>query len=327
MSGISSTLSIAKTAIAAQQYGLNVTGHNIANVNNPDYSRQNANHISNKPSLYSGFLFGTGVNVTQIQQSVDQLLENRLTDEKSAQAMFEEAESYMKVLEGFFDENSEASMNSIISDYWNAWHDLSDNPLGVSERVQIYEKGVKMAEQFNSLRSDLDQVSLDITYEINATLTTINSLSTQVADLNREILGLESSRTANDLRDQRNSLVDQLGELINVDVIAQGNGSLIINAANGSTLVNGVDHYSLSMKTQKVMWQGSFGTTFDITDDISGGKLGGWLEIRDEVIPKYQAQIDELAREMIWAVNYQNSQGAGLEYYSGTLTGSYSVDE
>ncbi|MDM8538573.1 flagellar hook-associated protein FlgK, partial [Desulfobacterales bacterium HSG17] len=327
MTGITSTLSIAKTAIAAQQYGLNVTGHNIANVNNPDYSRQNANHISNKPAAYAGFLFGTGVNVTQIQQSVDRLLENRLTDEKSTQAMFEEAESYMKVLEGFFDENSEASMNSIISDYWNAWHDLGDNPLGVSERVQIYEKGIKLTEQFNSVKSDLDQVSLDITYEIESSLTDINAFATQIADLNREILGLEANKTANDLRDQRNSLVDQLGELINIDIITQGNGSIIINGGNGSTLVNGVDSYQLTMTSKRVMWQGSYGSTLDISDDISGGKVAGWLEIRDEVIPKYQTQIDELAKEMIWAVNYQNSQGSGLEYYTGTLTGNYSVDE
>ncbi len=327
MSGITSTLNIAKTAIAAQQYGLNVTGHNIANVNNPDFSRQNADHISNKPAPYAGFLFGTGVNVRQVEQVVDTLLENRLTDEKSTQAMFEEAESYMKILEGFFDENSESSMNSVISEYWNSWHDLSDNPLGVSERVQIYEKGVKLAERFNSLRTDLDKVAKDITYEVESSLTDINALSSQIADLNREILGLEGNRTANDLRDQRNRLVDELGELINVDVITQGDGSLVINGANGSTLVNGTNSYSLSMKDGQVMWQGSFGANYDITDSISGGKLGGWLEIRDEVIPKYRSQIDELSREMIWAMNYQNSQGAGLEYYSQSLTGSYSVDD
>lgn len=327
MSGLSSTLNIAKSAIAAQQYGLNVTGHNIANVNNPNYSRQDAEHISNKPAAYAGFLFGTGVNVSQIQQTVDTLLENRLTDEKSTQAMFEEAESYMIVLEGFFDENSDASMNSIISDYWNAWHDLSDNPLGVSERVQIYDQGVKLSERFNSMQADLNTVSSDITNEIDSALTSINAITSQIADLNREILGLEANRTANDLRDQRRALIDQLGELINVDVITQGNGSLIINGANGSTLVNGVDNYNLTMKSGQVMWQGSFGSTFDITDDISGGKLGGWLEIRDEVIPKYSAQMDELAREMIWAMNYQNSQGAGLEYFSGALAGSYAVDE
>ena len=325
MSGITSTLNIAKTAIAAQQYGLNVTGHNIANVNNPDYSRQDAEHISNKPAPYAGFLFGTGVNVSQIQQTVDQLLENRLTDEKSTQVKFEEAESYMKVLEGFFDENSDASMNSIISEYWNSWHDLSDNPLGTSERVQIYEKGQKLTERFNSVAADLDQVTLDITYEIDSTLTSINSLADQIGDLNREILGLEANRTANDLRDQRNRLVDQIGQLIDVDVITQGNGSIIVNAANGSTLVNGVDSYNLSMTGGQVMWEGSYGTKFDITDNISAGKLGGWLEIRDEVIPKYRQQIDELSREMIWAINYQHSQGAGLEYFSGAVTGNYTV--
>ncbi len=327
MSGITSTLNIAKTAIAAQQYGLNVTGHNIANVNNPDFSRQEADHISNKPASYAGFLFGTGVNVSEIQQTVDQLLENRLTDEKSAQAMFEEAESYMQVLEGFFDENSEASLNSIISDFWNAWHDLSDNPLGTSERVQIYEKGQKMTEQFNSLSGDLDQVSLDITYEISSTLTQINSLGDDIAELNREILGLEANRTANDLRDQRNRLVDEMGELINVNVITQGDGSYIVNAANGSTLVNGVNSYTLSMTGQQIMWQGSYGSQFDITDNISGGKLGGWLEIRDEVIPKYRTQIDELARELTWAMNYQHSQGVGLEYFSGEMTGNYATDD
>ncbi|MFA5905113.1 MAG: flagellar hook-associated protein FlgK, partial [Desulfobacula sp.] len=327
MSGLSSTLNIAKTAIAAQQYGLNVTGHNIANVNNADYARQNADHISNKPSLYAGFLFGTGVNVSQVQQSVDALLENRLTNEKSTQSMFEQAESYMKVLEGFFDENSEASMNSILSDYWNAWHDLSDNPLGTSERAQIYEKGVKLSERFNTMSDDLDRVSQEITTEINSALASINSLSAQIADLNKEILGLEANRTANDLRDQRSGLVDQLGELINVSVITQGDGSLIINAANGSTLINGVDSYNLSLDGGQVMWQGSYGTTYDITDNISGGKLGGWLEIRDGVIPKYREQINELSREMIWATNFQYSQGTGLEYFTGESIGTYSVDE
>ena len=132
MSGISSTLSIAKTAIAAQQYGLNITGQNIANVNNPDYSVQNADQKNRKPALYAGFLFGTGVDTNQIQQSVDKLLEQRLTNEQSTQASFEEQESYIRILEGFFDENSETSISSVLTEFWNSWHDISDNPKGSS---------------------------------------------------------------------------------------------------------------------------------------------------------------------------------------------------
>ncbi len=327
MSGITSTLNIAKTAIAAQQYGLNVTGHNIANVNNPDFSRQNADHVSNTPAPYAGFLFGTGVNVHDVEQTVDSLLENRLTNEISAQTKFEEAEAYMKVLEGFFDENSDSSMNSLLSDYWNAWHDLSDNPLGVSERVQIFEKGEKLAQRFNEASADLSNVVEDITFEIGSAVTQVNAIASQIADLNREILGLEANQTANDLRDQRNGLIDQLGEIINVDVITTGDGSVILNVANGATLVNGVDYSTLATQNETVYWQGSFGQQFEITDDISGGKLAGWLDIRDEVIPKYQSQLDELAREMAWSINYHHAQGSGLEYYTDTMTGLYAVDE
>ncbi len=327
MSGITSTLNIAKSAIAAQQYGLNVTGHNISNVNNPDYSRQNADHISNKPAPYAGFLFGTGVDVNQVEQTVDQLLENRLTNEMSSQSMLEEAEAYMRVLEGIFDENSEASMNAMLSEYWNAWHDLSDNPLGVSERVQVLEKGEKLATRFNEVSSDLDRVSTDISFEIGSAVTSVNSLAAQIAELNRQIVGLEANRTANDLRDQRNSLIDKLGDIINVNVISSPEGGVILNVANGASLVNGVDAATLGVSENRIYWQGSFGQQFDITDTISGGKLAGWLDIRDEIIPKYASQIDELAREMTWAINYNNAQGAGLEYYNDSLTGTYKVDD
>lgn len=326
MSGIGATLSIAKTAIAAQQYGLTVTGHNIANVNNPDYSLQNADQFNRNPALYGGYLFGTGVDSSQIEQSVDALLENRLTNEKSFQAAFEEAEGYMEILEGYFDENSEASITSIMVDFWNSWHDLSDNPLGSSERVAVFEKGNILATRLNKADTDLSNMVLDINREISATLVQINTITGQIADLNVEIFGLEANRSANDLRDKRNALLDELGMLVDIDIFEQGNGSVIVNAAGGSTIVNGVDSYDLLNTSNQVMWQGSYGANLDITDNIAGGKLAGWLEMRDEVIPKVLGELDVLANEIIWALNYQHSQGAGLEYYSGSMTGDYQTD-
>jgi flagellar hook-associated protein 1 FlgK len=327
MTGISSTLNIAQGAIAAQQYGLNVTGHNIANVNNPDYSRQDAAHKSNGSALYSGFLFGRGVGVEQIMQRVDQLLENRLTDEKSTQAAFEEAEAYMQVIEGFFDESSDTSINSRLTQFWNSWHDLSDNPQGTSERVAVYEKGQNFVTRINSANNDLTNVETDINREIEAALGKVNSLTRQIADMNREISSLENNRTANDQRDQRNALVDELGTILDLDTFEQPNGSIIVNVANGFSLVNQVDNYELSVSEKEVMWQGSYGSQIDITDKIEGGKLGGWLEIRDEIIPKYRNDLDVLAHETIWAINYQHSQGAGLDYYSGAQVGDYKADE
>ncbi len=328
MSGLSSTLSIAKTALSAQQYGINVTGNNIANVNNEDYSIQNADHTTTASVFYNGYVLGTGVDVEQVEQTVDQLLENRLTDEQSTLAAYEEMASYLEILEGYFDESSDTSLASVLSDYWNTWHDLADNPLGSAERNLVYEQGNLLAERFNTIGTELDELANDLTNEISTGVNDINILAQEIANLNKEIINLEgNTATANDLRDQRNALIDELGELIDVDVITGEDGDVIINVANGAPLVNGVNYYSLVMDEGQVMWVGSTGYRLNITDDISGGKLAGWLNIRDETIPKYRAEIDELASEMIWAMNYQQSQGVGLTYYNGSLTGTYAVDD
>ncbi|MFN2359180.1 MAG: flagellar hook-associated protein FlgK, partial [Desulfotignum sp.] len=327
MAGISSTLSISKTAIATQQYGLNITGQNIANVNNPDYSVQNADHISRKPLAYAGFLFGTGVDMNQVEQSVDKLLEARLNKEQSTQASFADQESYMRVLEGFFDENSDTSISSVLTEFWNAWHDISDNPQGSSERVAVFESGAKLASRLESSVLDMDGLLIDVNADIRGAVQQVNELTQKIADLNQDVLSAEIHRTANDQRDQRNALIKELGKLVDVQTIEQGNGAMVVTAANGYSLVNGVDTYSLSMSDDNVVWQGSAGTKQDITDKISAGRIGGLLEMRDAIVPKYQAEINELAREMIWAVNYQHSQGAGLEYFKEPVTGDYAVDD
>ncbi|MBU3953938.1 MAG: flagellar hook-associated protein FlgK, partial [Proteobacteria bacterium] len=321
MSGLGSVLSISKTAIMAQQYGLAVTGNNIANVNNPNYSLQKADQANMNSILYGGYLFGTGVNTSQIEQNVNSLLENRITDEISTQSAYQEAEAYMNILEGYFDVDSSSSVGSILTDFWNSWYDLSNNPLGSSERVTVYEQGVSLANRFNKASLDIANMKTDLNQEMGAALKLINSYASQIADLNVQITGLEANKTANDLRDQRNALLDNLGKLIDIDTFEQTNGAVIVNVANGSPLVNGVDFYTLFEKNKQIMWEGSYGSAIDITKNISGGKLAGWLEVRDEILPKVLSEIDVLAKEMIWAMNYQHTQGSGLEYFTGSITG------
>ena len=327
MSGITSTMNIAQGALAAQQYGLNVTGNNIANVNNPGYSLQEATQKNSTPALYSGFLFGTGVNVDQIRQSVDQMLENRLTDEKSTQAAFEEAEGYMAIIESIFDESSETSINTMLTEFWNSWHSLADNPSGAAERNVVYETGQNFAARIQTAEQDLTTIGNDINQEISSAVAQINSLTERIADLNQQISVLELNRTANDLRDQRNQLVSELGALIEVDTFEQSNGGIIVNVARGLPLVNGMDSKALSISEHQIVWNDSSGYQMDITNDIDGGKLSGWLDIRDEILPKYGSDLDSLAHEMIWAVNYQHSQGVGTDYFTGVVTGAYQADE
>lgn len=327
MSGLSSTLSIAKTGIAAQQYGLNVTGHNIANVNNPDYSVQSADQKSMKPSLYGGFLFGTGVDTFQIRQSVDQLLEQRLTTEVSSQASFGELESYMRVLEGFFNESSKNSISNVLKEFWGSWEDLANNPEGSSERVVVFENGEKLAGSFRTAVLSMDDLTRDINADIQSATNQINEITKKIAVMNQEVLSSELNRTANDQRDERNRLVKELGNLIGIDTFEQADGALIVNIANSFTIVSGVDTYGLSIEDGNVVIENSSGSGRDISEKITSGKIGGLLEMRDVIVPKYRAEVNELSKEMIWAMNYQHSQGAGLAYFSEPVTGDYETDD
>ena len=326
MSGIGMVLNIAANALNAQQNGISVTAHNIANVNTEGYTRQRPVLDARQPEVYGGLVMGRGVEVDTIAQYSDKLIENRLNQEKSNMSSASEMEKYMQVLEGLFNENSDTSISTMLTDFWNGWYDISNNPAGASERILLYEQSSLITEQFNTLASDLTQIKTDLTNAVNTGLETINDLTNEIAQLNDQVVGMEAHGSANDLRDKRNALVSELNEYLDIKSFEQSNGSLTIVSAKGSTLVQGNSNYELEMDGERVVWQNSGGSDVDITDYISNGKLGGWLDTRDEVVAKYQLDLDALAKEFIWSVNQQHSQGVGLEGFS-SVTGNFVVSD
>ena len=328
MSGLGLVLTIAKNALAAQRYGIDVTGHNIANVNTPGYSRQNPVYEAIEPAPYGGVLLGRGVDIDQVLRVSDQFIENQLMQRKSSMLSSKEMEHYINVLEGLFNENSESNISNMLADFWNSWHDIANNPSGASERIALYEHSISMSEQFNTLNADLTQIERDLTNAVSVGIDEINQLTNEIAQINGKIVGMEATNIANDLRDQRNNLVSELSEYLDVKAFEQSNGSLRLVAARGCILVTAASSYDLELggdSGDRVKWQGSGDppTTVDITDYIIKGKLGGWLDMRDEVIAKYKLDLDVLAKEFIWAVNQQHSQGVGLQLFSSSVTGTY----
>jgi len=328
MSGLGLVLTIAKNALAAQRYGIDVTGHNIANVNTPGYSRQNPVYEAIEPAPYGGVLLGRGVDIDQVLRVSDQFIENQLMQRKSSMLSSKEMEHYINVLEGLFNENSESNISNMLADFWNSWHDIANNPSGASERIALYEHSISMSEQFNTLNADLTQIERDLTNAVSVGIDEINQLTNEIAQINGKIVGMEATNIANDLRDQRNNLVSELSEYLDVKAFEQSNGSLRLVAARGCILVTAASSYDLELggdSGDRVKWQGSGDppTTVDITDYIIKGKLGGWLDMRDEVIAKYKLDLDVLAKEFIWSVNEQHSQGVGLQLFSSSVTGTY----
>jgi flagellar hook-associated protein 1 FlgK len=327
MSGIGMVLNIATTALNAQQYGLEVTGQNIANVNTEGYSRQNPVLVAKQPLMYGGLLMGRGVDTESVSRSSDQLIENKLMQEKSNMLSSSEMEKYMQVLEGYFNEDSGNSISTMLSDFWNGWYDISNNPSGVSERNSLYEQSTLLSEHFNALSANLIQIDADLTGAVDSGIEAINKITREIAQTNDQIVSMEANSVANDLRDKRNTLVSELNEYMDVKAFEQSNGSLTIVGAKGCTLVQGNSSYDLEMggaNGDRITWQDSSGNDVDITNYLSDGKLGGWLDMRDEILARYKLDLDALAKEVIWSVNQQHSQGVGLEGFS-SVTGNYAV--
>nr|MBC8361445.1 flagellar hook-associated protein FlgK [Candidatus Desulfatibia profunda] len=320
-------LDIAKTALAAQKYALNVTGHNIANVNTPGYSRQSPIMEAQEPSTYAGKVMGRGVLMNQIVRVCDQFIEDRLMQEKSSMFSSKEMENYMQILESSFSENSTASISSILSDFWNMWHDVSNNPSGVPERIALYEHSMLLAEQFNKLDADLGQMTTDLTAAVSVGIEKANEITAKIAQLNDKIVRMGANSSANDLWDMRNTLISELSEYLDVKTFAQDNGSLTVVTAMGYILVHANTSFDLQMGGaggDQVQWLGSNGETVDITDYITSGKMGGWLDMRDEIVAKYNLDLDAVVKEFTWTVNQQHSQGIGQAGFT-SVTGTYSA--
>nr|WP_321399655.1 flagellar hook-associated protein FlgK [uncultured Desulfobacter sp.] len=323
MSSLNAILNTASNAVTAYQAAISVTGQNIANADNDDYSIQSVELSTTSTVNVGGHIYGTGATVTSVTNSVNQLLENALTSELSTQAALEEAQIYIASIENMFSEDTDDSLNTLLDVYWSAWEDLSNNPSGETEQNAVYDAGLNLTERINAIEDGLSDLTNDMNGEISSAITEVNSISEQIAELNLAIISAESSGgNANDLEDRRNGLVDDLGERIDIDITVKEDGSYLI-LSNGLPLVEDGISYDLSIKQGSVYWTGKSGNTYDITDDISGGAIAGWLEIRDAVIPQTQAEFDELAANLIWTLNYQHSQGAGQTYFSGALEGTY----
>ncbi|GAB6094299.1 hypothetical protein JCM14469_05510 [Desulfatiferula olefinivorans] len=324
MSGYRVTLDIAKGALGAAQNNLAITGHNISNVSTEGYSRQTASLAASDPMSIGGLQFGRGVTMESVQRQANDLLAERLREQKSILAADEQAQLYVDNLETLFDIQSDNEIGSMIAEFWNTWHDLSNNPSGVSERAVVYEYGNQLSERLNILNEDLLQLEDHINQEIDTGVGQVNDILDKIALLNVEInLQQNLGKTANDQRDSRDTLVTKLQELMSVNTVEQTNGFLTILSDGGYPMVIDNESYHLETDHGRVLWPTSSGGIIDISDKIQGGKISGWLDIKEEEIVKMRTQVDTVAKELIWQVNYIHSQGVGVSYLSTEQNGSY----
>jgi len=321
-------LNIGIKALQAQQRALDVTSHNIANANTQGYSRQDVIMETTVPIKTREGYIGTGVDVKEIRRIRDQFVDTQIRTENKVLGEWETKSDLLSKVEMIINEPSDNSLSSIMDQYWESWQQLSKNPESAAARGVVVQSGVNMADTFAQIDRMLSELQADINSGINSTVAEINSISKQIADLNEQIVKAEmDGAKANDLRDKRDLLVEQLSELIPLDAVEDQYGAITITAG-GATLVSSSYVGSMiftddgSDPTQaRLEWINKYtGNTIGPVN-ITGGKLKGYLDMRDEEIAGIKDELSTLAAKIAEEVNALHSAGSGLNNTTGIEPG------
>ncbi len=325
--GIFGALHVAKEGLYTQQASVSITSHNLANVNTEGYSRQSPVINPITPQEIGGIYFGRGAEVEKITKSYDEFLNKSIRHESSVLGQLEVKENLLGQAEMVFNEASEIGLNNALNEFWSAWEDVANHPEGIPERTELVTQGENLSRAFKRIYTRLEGLRSDANTRVQNYISRINELSEEIATLNSQILGTETSSVGNpnDLTDQRALKIEQLSKIIDTTVIAHPDGQLTVLTTGGKALVSENLYWDMSVKADSdldnyyAVYYGTGDDAVEITDSISSGSLKGLLEVRDEIVPAFQEKTNQLAASIVTEVNKINYQGFGLD---GT-TGNY----
>jgi len=294
-------LNIALTGLYTAQRNLNIVNHNISNANTEGFSRQYAVQSAATPiPMYDGTgMVGTGSEVTGVKRMRDEYLDYKYWSENRTYGEWSVKEELLAELEATFNEPSKSGFTFIFGEFYDALQELSKDPGNQSIKALVRQQGITVAKYFNSLASHFEKLQADVNQRVQIKVDEINSLASQIQELNRQIYISElDGNTANDLRDRRTLLVDKLSQIVNIETneIVVGKLPNGEDATHFSITISGhtlVDHFTVNKLVVKQRDDSSKLNEEDIPNlydiywqdgnsaIIRGGELRGYLDVRD----------------------------------------------
>ena len=325
MSSIYDILSIGKRGMMAQQAAVQVTAHNIANVNTEGYSRQEVIFEEGIPLNSNPGQTGTGVNAADIQRRYDSFIEEQLTDSKETLGNFGVQVSAFSKIEDLFNDSMGTDINKLLGQFFNSMQDLSANPAGTPERVTVLSRGDALTDAINNIYSSLNQLQKDMNSQVSQTVNEINSITAQIASLNVDIRQAEiTGQNANDSRDMRGRILNDLAEKIDIQYFEDDTGQITVIGAGLATLVEKGNSWTLDIETNTdnygyydIIYSPDESNVTNLTDRISNGRLKGLLTIRDTETSDAMDELDRLAAAIASEINQIHRTGYGLDGSTG----------
>ncbi len=312
MAGIN-VFNIAKGALLSHQAAVNITGTNIANVSTAGYSRQ--------VPVFG--MQGQAVALLDTERIYDKFLGAQINDETQSLGYSESRSEQLDRIEMIFNEADGGGISELMDEFWNAWEDLSMNPAGNTERQAVVSTAQSLSTLFSAYSDELLSVQDDADMQIQGLVEQANGYIADIADLNDKIAAVGvGGGDVNNLLDNRSELLNKLGEIVDFNYIKDSQDAINIFLSNGLPLVEGNHVWALDV-IPKGDGSSFSDIIFENTPDetintvVTGGALGGLLEIRDATVEAYMDQLNTLAAAIIEAVNAQHGQGYDIDGVPG----------
>lgn len=292
-------LTIAYSGLQASQAAINVTAHNISNIQTPGYTKAQAStQAADALRTYSSYgTIGSGVTVTGIDQLRDSYYDVKYRNNLTNYGEYEAKDNYMTQIQDYLNEFTLKGYSTEYHNFFKAVNQLTLTPEDESSKNQLINNAKSMADYFNTLSTNMRNVQADANNEVKDAVEQINSLAQNIAALNKQINQIEANYgNANDLRDQRNAMLDDLSQIVNITVDEQEIGNNLTNMTvtiNGQNLVSGYDYNRLTTVAREeprnasdadglydIKWEKT-GMTFNIYSPSLSGQLKGLVDIRD----------------------------------------------
>jgi len=311
MSGLYGSLSVALSALLANQQALETSANNVANANTPGFSRQRPVLIPGDPVILGDLSFGMGVVLDKLQSLRDPILELRLNQQTQQQGKLDSALGALQQIQVMFS-GTDSGIGDAVTKFFDSLQQLSTDPSSMSLRQGVLAAATNLATVFNTTSHNLLSQRANLDLNVKQTVDDINTLTAQIAIISGQITNLENvHEDASIFIDKRTTLIRQLSSLVDVSVIQTEHG-IALTTSNGTPLVSETTSFPLTTAIgadgmQRILAQGK-----DVTSSLVAGKLAGLVAMRDTTIPGIQGNLDQLAAGLATALNVAHRSGFDL---------------
>jgi len=313
-------LNIGVSGLLAFQRSLNTVGHNIANSDTVGYSRQRTLLATQVPQPTGAGWVGSGVKVVDIERMYDDFLATQVRTSQSATSSLEIYSGHAGRIDNMLADPA-IGLDPAIQDFFDAMQGLADDPSSIPSRQLLLTESQSMVDRFHVFSSQFNDMQNQLNHELQTLSTEINNLAESLARVNQNIIdaiGASGGHSPNDLLDQRENLLNELSQKVDITVVPQDNGAINVFIGKGQALV--IDTTASSLTTVPGLDDASqfdlaytgLGGVQVITDQLSGGEIGGLISYRDQILNPAQNQLGLIAIGISDRINSQHQLGLDL---------------